>query len=516
VKKNGDEKMNKVIRTRSFIIFLTLIVITSLWRIDSVKADSIQITTSETYLTAGQENYIIINLRNIGDRSVVGVQAVLTSSTPGISIVDGSQRVYTVIKEGETRRYTSTVYIDKTLPLGSYTLTLTVTYQKITFEYVTSTISVGVIIGESYTPKLSLNIDQENITAISGSKNVVSYELQNIANNNLKEIELVVTSISPYITIIDGDTIFYKTLDAKKPLTINPTISVLEDIPLTTYTLTVTASFSDETGKSFFEVFYLPVNVNSAKISKTTSVTISDITLNPSMVHPGEIFDLEIVLDCSGANAYDLLSTISVSQISPISPLIPSTKDIGDLNTVERVSFYYSLLVSGDTSAGQYPVTIIISYTNNKGVRKTLTETITILVDGFIEFQLLDTPTPKGYPGETEELEADLLLIGTESVQFVSISLVENNVFSRVTGSEEYIGAIDPDSPIPFDILYRIENDTEPSYHTMKLKIQYRDHLNRPHESIIDLELEVGEGKKPENKNVNGGGFWSWLRNLFR
>lgn len=505
--------MNNGKKTKSIIILTTLIVLTSIWGIPFARADSVQVTTSNTYLTAGQENDITIILRNIGDRSVVGVQAVLSSTTPGISIIDGSQRVYTVIEDKETKGYTSTLYVDKTVPMGSYTLTLTVTYQKITFEYVTSTVSVGVVVGESYTPKLGLNIDPDSINAIAGVKTDVSYELENIANKKLKDLELVTTSTSPYITITGGDTIRKEVFGENESIIINPTLSVLESTPLTTYTLTFTASFSDESEKTYFESYTLPVNVNSAKTSKTTTVTIKEVSIKPSTVYPGDIFDLDIALDCTGANAYDLMSIISFPQMSPISPLTPSTIDVGDLNSGENTSYTYNLLASGSAPAGQYAVTITISYTNNKGIPKTLTETVTIMVDGLVDFQLLDTPSQTTAPGETNEMDADLLLIGTESVDFVSIRVMEDDLIKRVSGSDEYIGAVDPDSPIPFDIYYKVDEDAPEGEHKVKLDIKYRDHLNREKTQEISFDITIDETVDDEPQRPQGG-IWLWIRRL--
>ena len=94
--------------------------------------------------------------------------------------------------------------------------------------------------------------------------------------------------------------------------------------------------------------------------------------------------------------------------------------------------------------------------------------------------------------GETSELEADLLLIGTESVQFVAIGVVEDGVIERVSGSDEYIGAVDPDSPIPFDIKYKVRDDAPEGSHELTLSVQYRDHLNKEHVDEMTLSVEIG------------------------
>jgi hypothetical protein len=476
-------------------------------------ADSLQITTENTYLTAGRENEITIKIKNIGDRSAVGVQAVLTSTTPGISILEGSQRVYTLIEDGKTKSYTSNLYVDKSLPLGSYTLTLTVTYQKITFEYVTSTVSVGVVVSESYTPKIGFIVNQDDISAIAGANNQVSYVFENIAEQKLSDLQFVITSVSPYITVVDDDTIISGSLLDSETIAINPTVSVLEGTPLTTYTLQASVSFTNEEGDTFFETFILPINVNSAMLSKRTTVTIQDIEIMPDAVHPGDIFNLKINVICTGANAYDVMSVISFTQTSPVSPLSPSTVNIGDLEAGDSTDVTYRLLISGGASAGQYMASISISYTSSKGIPKTLMESVTILIDGLIDFDLLDIPSEVVVPGDTRELEADLLLVGTESVDFVSIGVIEDNIVKRVSGSDEYIGAVDPDSPIPFDINYKVDSDAPDGNHELKLNVKYRDHLNRQHEEQVTLDVEIGETVE-DIPQPQQGGFWVWIRRV--
>jgi hypothetical protein len=137
------------------------------------------------------------------------------------------------------------------------------------------------------------------------------------------------------------------------------------------------------------------------------------------------------------------------------------------------------------------------------------------MVEGLIDFEILDAPSLTTKKGEVSELEADLLLIGTESVQFVSINLVEDNIFERVTGSTEYIGAVDPDSPIPFDLIYKVRDDVADGSYDMKLNVNYRDHLNKEHEEGLAIGVEVSEKAAQEPQGPVETGFWVWIRRLF-
>jgi hypothetical protein len=231
-------------------------------------------------------------------------------------------------------------------------------------------------------------------------------------------------------------------------------------------------------------------------------------------VRPGDAFDVQLEVQCSGADAYELLSRLSFGAVTSISPLSPTTSSLGDLEAGATAVVTYRLLASGGIAAGQYPVTATVTYTTSRGATGSLTETLTVMVEGLIEFDLIDTPTETVRRGETKELEADLLLIGTESVDFVSIGLVEDDVFRRVAGSTEYIGAVDPDSPIPFDINLKVAEDAEEGDHELTLSIEYRDHLNREHEEQLEFTLSVGGDASQPGQDTEASGFWVWIRRL--
>ena len=298
-----------------------------------------------------------------------------------------------------------------------------------------------------------------------------------------------------------------------KSVTLTPVVSITEGTTLGIYTITATASYRDANGNRYHQTFALPLNLDSASASRNTILTIDSMEVLQESIRPGDIFTMRLTVKCNGAESYDLLSNVAFGAMSSISPISPTTVSLGDLAVEDTVTVSYQLLASGDVSAGQYPVTSTITYTNSKGVTGTLSETFTILVDGLIEFSLLDVPTEKVPVGETSELEADLLLIGTESVQFVAIGVVEDGVIERVSGSDEYIGAVDPDSPIPFDIRYKVSEDASEGSHELKLNVMYRDHLNKEHEEQMSLDLEIG-GVVDDLPEPQQGGIWAWIRRL--
>jgi len=498
------------------LILLTLFTLT-ITGVHAADSAIIEVNTDNIYLTAGEENTVKIRLENTGDYKVYDIEAFLTSTTEGISVLTEAHKVYNEIGKEKSKSYEPVIYVDEDIELGSYSLSLTVIYRRFRAEHGTTiTIPVALIVNGGYIPKLGFTTDQSKLVIKTGVEKQIDLGFTNRWTQPIEDLELIVRSEATSISIVDGLSGNYESLKTSESIMFSPTLSVMKGTTLDVYSLTVMATYTDEEGKSYHQTFTIPIRVNEAMSNPTSTITIKEAKVQQDSVQPGDIFELEVTFECNGADAYDLISALSLSQLSSISPVSPTTTSLGDLAEEETKSITYRMLVAGDADAGQYPVTLTLSYTDSTGVTRSLGETFTIMVEGIIEYRLLDTESIIVYPGTTDEFEADILLIGTESVEFVSISLEENAVFKRVQGSEEYIGAIDPDSPIPFDLHYKVDENTEPGTHQMTLLIKYRDHLNKPHETLLNVDVEISAGTVPENGEESNGGFWNWLRNLFR
>ena len=498
-----------------FALIFTLIILMQVIPVNSADSPILQVSTNNIYLKAGQENTIKILLQNTGDYRIFDVEAFLSSSVPGITVLSKADHVVAEIDADKSRSYEPTLYIDESIALGAYSLSLTITYGRSgAILSQTITVPIGVVVSEAFTPKIVYSSVLDDITVKSGMLNDAEFVFKNAWNEQLDDLEIVLSSSSSSISIQDGVITTVDSVGVGETFSINPKIAIIEGTTLGTYTISATISYMDRGGNRYHQSFSLPLNVASAAAARTTIVTIEEMKIVEGSIQPGDIFTIELTVKCTGADAYDLLSSLSFNPTSPISPISPSIVNLGDLDAGDTTTATYTLLASGDISAGQYPISVTISYTSNRGIMKTITETSTVLVDGLIDFELLDTPSEVAVPGETKELEADLLLIGTESVDFVSIGVIDDDVVSRVSGSDEYIGAVDPDSPIPFDIKYKVNEGTQTGDHELTLSVKYRDHLNREDEEKIGLQITVGQATD-DNSQPQQTGFWVWIRRLF-
>jgi len=478
----------------------------------------LQISAENIYLTAGIENKITLNIENSGDFDIFEVQGTINSQTPGISVISGNQRVWNEIEEDEEVSWEPTLYVNPEVPLGTYSLTLVVRYIKMYQTGSTipeqANIQIGVVVDRRSTQKLKLIPPKEDIYLNAGSMSNVSFSIQNIWNREIKDLEMSIESPTLNIYLLEGLNQFQSSLESNTTTDLRVKLFTGENTRTGEYHLKITAYYRDKDGNRYHHNFNLPMTLDSVGPPRVTSVNIKNTITEPQTINPGHRFELDLELEVSGAKAFEVTTILNIQQTTQLSPLSPTIIRLGDLSPGDTINAQYDILADGGIQSDPYPITVTISYINSKGQPQSTTETLTVLVEGIVNFALLKNDVPELERGTETEIEADLLLVGTERVRFVELALIENEVFHSIPGSSEYIGAIDPDSPIPFEFSVLVDEDAPLDNQVIKLKVKYLDHLNREKQDEIDVPVTIIKRTK-EVEASSGGGLWLWLRRLF-
>jgi len=507
-------------------LFIILIfTLTLAWNISTVYAEQytplLKVSAGDVYLTAGEENNIAIMLKNTGDFEVYEVKAVLSVPTTmsGISIIGGAHKIFNEIGEEEEKTYYPLLYVDRSVPLGAYTLSLQVDYlkrYKLGYtQFESAMVQIGIVVENVTKTQIWLGVGMEELKLETGSEDEAKIRIENIGDVPVFDVDVTVTSTSPYVVVTEGAKFTKDILETGENAILKPTLAVSKNALLGVYTLDTSVSYVDGDGRKYLDSFTLGFSIDFIQISDQTSIVLKNYETNLETIRPGDIFNLNFELECLGAMAHDVKTSLSLDLSTGIAPLSPTLISAGDLEPGQIEEMKYKLLVGGEVRAGQYPARLTISYLDVDGVPRSLTETVTISIRGIVEFSLINLDPIEASGGMVTEFEADLLLIGTENIQFVQIEMVEDDAFRRTSGSVEYIGAVDPDSPIPFDIEFEVAGDAEAGDHNMMLQVNYTDDLNMEHVTKIKIPITVTEASANE-KTSQGliGSFWIWLRRL--
>ena len=464
---------------------------------------------------AGADNHLNVVLENLGDATVYEIDATVTSTSDYIVVLEGSRFTHGSLDANLSVLHPATVRVSRNTPLGVYTLSETVVYEDESGQTYSESFIVGITVNSSTlsNPMLSVNIEDPRL--IAGAENPVTVNLVNIGDEGLTDVEVSLVSASPYIAILEGGRINIDELDPDEEVSFDVVIAVSRSAPVGVYTLSTSSSYQGSDGQGYLEASTLGVSVESVEVPVQTSVVLSGYGTSIDPVRPGDEFELVLELECLGSDAHDVKVALSLDPLTGISTMSPTLVSLGGMDSGERSQAKFDLLVSGNVRAGQYPGIVTITYLDADGVPRSLRETVTLSVRGIVEFTLINVGTVSARVGEPKELEADMLLVGTESVQFVNIEVVEDSVFERTAESEEYIGAVDPDSPIPFEVWFRVADGTDTGEHTLTLKITYQDDLNQEHVETLRLTVDVEEASSLSDMQASStGGFWVWLRRL--
>ncbi len=496
----------------------------------------LEVNATGRYLTAGGENEMSISIENAGESNAYDVKAALTvpSTVSGISIVDESYAVFEKIVYFTPDAMVwmhPVLYVEGNCPLGAYSLTLQLEYTDTSDKVYVDSVQIGVVVDaiKPSNPLLVISVTGYDLTA--GDENEISISITNIGKTNAYDVKaaLTVPSTVSEISIVKESymtfDVIYMAFDVIhhiETVWMHPVLYVEGNCPLGAYSLTLQLEYTDTSDKTYIDSVQVGVAVNSVKPTERTRIAIQNFQVTPTKVFPGNESAVKLELKNWGSNAYDVQAKLTIDSQSPFVSLDPTLVFVGDLRLNQTATVVYNLSVSGDAEVKLHRLPLVISYYDVNDQPDSLTEDISIRVHSIIGFRLLDIQPSiiTAEPGETVTIEADLLLLGTETVEFVEIEIVENRSigpFLSISQSYEYIGRVDPDSPVLFNIQFVVDSNATAGSYTLQIRVNCWDGYNQQRQTVIGLPVVVNESS---NQNAASSStlwdvIWIAIRILF-
>jgi len=475
-------------------------------------------------LTAGEENEMSISIENIDERYAYDVRVTLTvpSTVSGISIVKESNAVFEEIHYNEMEWMHPVLHVANSCPLGVYSLTLKLEYTDTANEMYEDEVQIGVVVDAVKPTEVDLFVDVEDYHVSAGAENEIDITVTNVGKKAVYDVEAVLTSTSSSIVVLKELSYLFDVVEINSSVYFTPLLGVSRTTPLGAYSLTLTLNYKDPEGISYSDSLTVGVLVDSVKPTERTRIAVQDFKVTPTEVFPGHNLTVEMKLKNWGADAYDVQAKLTIDSQSPFVSLDPTLVFVGDLRLNQTATVVYNLNISGDANANLYRLPLVISYYDVDDQPDSLTEDISIRVHSIIGFRLLDIEpsTITAEPGETVTIEADLLLLGTETVEFAEVEIVENrsiSPFLSIPQSYEYIGRVDPDSPVLFNIQFMVDSNATAGSYTLQIRVNCWDGYNQQRQKVIGLPVVVNESS---NQNAASSStlwdvIWTVIRILF-
>jgi hypothetical protein len=447
----------------------------------------LEVRVKDTAFAAGTHGSITVTIHNGGDYDATQVEAFVTSATPGIAIIGGSQKVFNSIDSGESKTYNVVLMVDQSVAVGAYSITMQLTYLRASYGMAAVQIPITVVVNQLFLPMIELTASPKNL--VGGVWNNVTIGVTNVASTEITNLMLSLSTTSTYLSIESGEQRDFKVR-----------VYALESTPIGPYALTASTSYTSAADDNYRQVDNLPLEVTSPFISKIPILTVTN--LNNTIVLPGRMFSLHARVGCSDAPSYNVKGTLALDAAGMLRPLSPTTTSLGDIDAGGSKEVTYRVLVDGSAPAAQVPTTLTLTYFDSKGTLRTTTETMTVQIGEIVGFEIMN-------PELLEVEQGTEAKIDSSKIQVTTVDVVSDPNIQLIPESSYYIGSIYPDSPVLFTVKFNVPVDAGLGDKTIILKISYLDNLNIPSQQLLNYSIRIVKATP-----TMGNDFWGWVRHV--
>lgn len=435
----------------------------------------------------------------------------------------------TIIKSGET----FTLYFDmsvlKNAKVGPYIASLDLVYSKV---LETGQITVkDIAIPFRVTGKVILDVISEKYHLIPGSSNMVNITIKNKGTANASGVVVSVTEApstsnsllssnssstanggreteSIPLVNIGNNTFDIGNIPANRTAQINPLVYPSNSASETVQNIDLQISYGDAYGnrKNSDQSVGLVISPKPPQSILNIDAGVSSNNQNSSIVLiAGKIQELKFNIANEGKiPVTDLVITLT-SQADTVKILGNSKWTFENLEPQSKLNLSTNVFASEDVIGKPIEFRVKLQYISDE---QSTTETINLgsYVDGEIRVRAYDLDI--NIIGDRPNLVGNLLNEGNTVALFTTVQMLkpplsEQKNLVRSIASQQYLGDLAENSPLPFSIPLTIDNSTKAGTYPVFLKVSYRDNLRIPHELTINGSVDYDPIQQTNNEGQN-------------
>ncbi len=217
-------------------------------------------------------------------------------------------------------------------------------------------------------------------------------------------------------------------------------------------------------------------------------LAISDITIKPGTISPGDNFNLNFSVSNNGTGIAGAVRVTSLIENLPFISKGTNTRLIEKLSPASSEKLEYSFLAKDNAVPASYSVPFRLDYQSEDGRNFSSSELIGINVLGKSRLNIAGINTD---PNRIEKGNYITLTIRIENAGNCDAKSVKADIDIPFTGTKTaYLGKIEPDNDAP--AIFNLRADDAGDYR-YNLTVQYEDDLGK-HEQNEELKLMVYPG----------------------
>jgi len=400
----------------------------------------IRFSTPTPSLLSGQVDDIPILVTNTGSGNAS--QLTLSVSAPGVSILSSLIEI-PYLAAGNSTSAEVEAYVPSSASGSALSLSILATYEDPYGVQQSTSQTVGFYV--SAAPVSQLFIQAGDYSLVPGTTNDVPFTLTNVGTSPVFQVHTTVASPGQASVLTEFPAV--AELKSNASVTDSMEIYVSDSIANSPLELTFSTTYVDGQGVpgSYTQtVGFYTTGSNSSLPGVVVSVSpiINEVSVGtPSAVS----FKVENVGTTSLSSP-----VLSLSVSSPLVVLQNSSYAVPNSVLQSGESVTYEALVGSSTSAspGYYPASVTITYLGQSGTEMSATFTSGLVLTGTIKLVIQSPQVTQG--NTTLSVSGEILNEGFSSAYYASVTGSISGV--RATSQADYVGEIDPNTPVPFSL----------------------------------------------------------------
>ncbi len=425
----------------------------------------IDFSSPSSTLISGEVNNISMSIQNTGSGSASNISISASSQIAGI--VNSVPQILS-LASGTSDTFMLQIYIPKSASGSVISLTVAASYKdpsgnsrsaSQTFDFYGSSLSE---------PSLEFSVTPHSLSP--GQVNNVTVTLTNAGSGTADSIITTMSGSSQSVSLVSN----FPNVDSLAPgSSDSATVSIYVSSSAASSPLTLTFS------ASYFDQYGVAGSTGQSEGFQVAATTIANTSLSVTTISnsviSGSVSEVSFLVKNLG-NSTIYSPTFAISVASPL--VISGNSTFSSVGTsispgASQVFTAY-LTASLSSTSGVYSTTINVSFTDQYGMTHDQTYSVAVNLSGPVELVIQNEAFSQ--TANTITVTGSILNEGSSSAYYSAVSGILNG---STTGSPDYVGEIDPDSPVPFTATIPLQAEGGIVAGNITIFIQFKNSLGQ-------------------------------------
>ena len=439
-------------------------------------------------LQSGFINNITLSIGNLGTRSIEDLEVKLTLPNGVTMLTSDAQTYIRTLEGGASAQIPISLYLAPSDRDSVIQVQFSLSFYDSRGTFYSQSRTIGFITLAWESPVIEVSSDIS--TLLPGDINTVVLTVRNLGNSPIHDLLVTFSPPSSVAFMGSGNPFHLDRLDGGDEVQISILLYVSPSIASSVVHLPSSISYRDSQS----------IQSSSALISLLVapkdSVSPLTISIDSNILRGGNQDSPTITIRNSGEGQITSfeVSIEPSSQSRSALAIIPGTEkwSFDSISSDDERAITPEIIASLGSIDSLQGVTLIISYIDALGNLQEESRDIGFSIKGVItmDFQNAQASPSTISPGEAFALTGNILNKGTTVALYATITLKEDLMFQS-SGGGQYIGDINPNTPIPFSISVNAERGIPDGVYPITVVLIFEDNYGDEYTEEIELQVTV-------------------------